>query len=438
MRNLLERIKPRTELPPQKQFVIYIRTLQWYRSRLKGIDAGSEPIHIKSKVIEDRFFPYPFYNKKKEIEALIKQGEISLYKQSKGHGKEKYLYKSLKAGTVNLALLDSKYDEEQLDDLHKLMRKHIMNVTLPKDSPRTDYFQWFLEFRHERPDLFFIVDDFAQRVHTPISNFKSEYRNNILLYEEETTSLDVQTMQPLLLGKILRSKIGENEFSKWIDNGDDIYIMLQKKAGLTTRDEGKKRFFEILFSAKNKELSQLFGKANWIEWINKYKTIVIEENPHSRLKPYSNLAWLLQNTEVKIMRKVWESLHENSIPFLSVHDEIIIRKRDEQQTLALTNAIFSQHFKFFKINKGKTDKVLENETISENEQIRRIETEIGEFENQISDISKAIFQSIEKIRERNEKNQRIRNEIANSEISEKAIFTNKELLKKYRLRIESS
>lgn len=59
--------------------------------------------------------------------------------------------------------------------------------------------------------------------------------------------------------------------------------------------------------------------------------------------------------------------------------------------------------------------------------------EIREFENQISDISKAIFQTIGKIRARNEKNQRIRNEIANSEISEKAIFTNKELLKRYRL-----
>jgi len=39
---------------------------------------------------------------------------------------------------------------------------------------------------------------------------------------------DVATMQPLLLGKILLSEIGSNEYSDWINYGKDIYIMLKK------------------------------------------------------------------------------------------------------------------------------------------------------------------------------------------------------------------
>ncbi|EKB47287.1 DUF6371 domain-containing protein [Cecembia lonarensis] len=58
--------------------------------------------------------------------------------------------------------------------------------------------------------------------------------------------------------------------------------------------------------------------------------------------------------------------------------------------------------------------------------------EIREFENQISDLSKEIFQAIQGIRERRKRNSILRNEIANCEISEKAILVNKELLKAHR------
>lgn len=356
MRNLLDRIKPRVSQSPQKQFVIYVRTHQWHRSRFKGIVAENEAIHIRSQLIEQRFFPFPQYKRKQEIEKLVSDGEISVKEEPIGDGKLKYLYKALKPGIVNLAFLAKQYEDDNLDDLQIAMRSHLMNVQIPSDAPRTDYFEWFLKYKNERPDLFFRVDHFAKRIHTPVSNFKSEYRPNILLYGEETSSMDVQTMQPLLLGKILRSKIGANEFSNWLDDGKDIYIMLQEKAGLKTREDGKKRFFEILFSGKNEGLSHLFGKAEWIEWINDYKIKLEPNNPNSTKKPYSNLAWLLQNTEVKLMRQVWERLLKNSIPFLSVHDEIIVRRRDDERALDLCNEIFSKEFDFFKINiKGKNN-----------------------------------------------------------------------------------
>jgi hypothetical protein len=122
-------------------------------------------------------------------------------------------------------------------------------------------------------------------------------------------------MQPLLLGKILMDRIGVNEYTNWIESGEDIYIKLQQCAGLETRDQGKKRFFEILFAPPSNSLADMFGAADWITWINEYKRTQEPGNPHSKAKPYSNLAWLLQSTEVKTMRKVWQSLNESRDPF---------------------------------------------------------------------------------------------------------------------------
>jgi len=157
-------------------------------------------------------------------------------------------------------------------------------------------------------------------------------------------------MQPLLLGKILRERIGANDFSNWIESGEDIYIKLQQAAGLETRDAGKKRFFEILFAPPSNGLSDIFGAADWITWINAYKRAFEPGNPHSKAKPYSNLAWLLQSTEVQTMRKVWKALNETGIPFLSVHDEIIVKQSDRHQAESLFRRVLDQEFTFYKLN----------------------------------------------------------------------------------------
>jgi hypothetical protein len=67
-------------------------------------------------------------------------------------------------------------------------------------------------------------------------------------------------MQPLLLGKVLKSKIGINDFSNWIDEGRDVYLFLKELADLKTRDEAKEMFYQILFGKPNKALEQVFER----------------------------------------------------------------------------------------------------------------------------------------------------------------------------------
>src|SRR5690554_892914 len=132
-------------------------------------------------------------------------------------------------------------------------------------------------------------------------------------------------MQPTILASILERNMGKNDLSTWRNSGLDVYEMLQSKANLSTRKEAKKRFFEILFSKPSNDLSNMFGNASWINWINDYKSQHLAHNPHSRNKPHSNFGWLLQNTEVQIKKKVWQSLINNNVPFLTILDEIIVK-----------------------------------------------------------------------------------------------------------------
>lgn len=176
-----------------------------------------------------------------------------------------------------------------------------------------------------------IIDGFSGRVHSPITRLSKIMRSKILLQGQKTISLDVATMQPMLLGKILQEKIGDNEFSQWIDSGKDVYLMLQQKANLLTRDEGKQLFFNFLFSKPTSK--GIYENTGWVTWINQYKSTVVPDNPNTIEKPHSNLSWLLQKKEVETMKKVWKLLVARRILFLSIHDSVIVKENDKESAV---------------------------------------------------------------------------------------------------------
>lgn len=329
------------------EFMIFVRTQMFFRSRLKGIDQDLK-VYLSAKEIEG-FFPYPRYDRGREIASLVSAGELKIHEEtSTTTGNKVFKYEALKPGEMDIRYI--KTTPPSNDPLLKAMKRNLGAVTLVPGSPSTPYFDAFLKFKDRFIDVFFSQDLFCGRIHTPVSNFHADYRENILINGRETVSFDVATMQPLLLGKILRDQIGENEFSGWIESGQDIYSELQKRAELETRDHGKKRFFEILFSKPNDQLSDMFGNAPWITWINEFKAKPLPGNPHNHTKRHSNLAWLLQTTEVKLMRKVWELLAKNNIPFLSVHDEIIVQRENSPRAETIFRNVLKKEFTTFKLN----------------------------------------------------------------------------------------
>ena len=320
-----------------ENFPTLVRTMQFQNSRRR--DKEWEPVHIPKSEL-----------KAVNLDALVRMGEIAIIKKETKNGYLSNNYDALKSGKVNISLLEPLLSKP-LDKLTTSMREHLKKVTLKQGTGSTEYFDWFLNYNKQSKYLnrFFQVDSFSGRVHTPVSNFHRIYRPNILLDEETTGSLDVATMQPVLLGAILRREIGSNEYSQWIDAGQDIYECIREKAKLRTRDEGKKRFFEIIFSPADKRLAAMFGNAEWITWVNDLKSKEMEANPHTMEKQHSNLAWLLQTTEVKIMREVWQGLHDAGIVFLSVHDEVIVKAKDIADAELIFSNVLSKYFRYYKL-----------------------------------------------------------------------------------------
>jgi hypothetical protein len=342
----VDRNKPFISTAQQEQFLIYIRTKQVFSLRLRTESDEVQAVHVSTIEIEERFFPYPKFKRKDEITALVNSSELIVTEKNK-----RFYYEVLKPGKIDLSLIIAKPLPK--DTIYKVMLEHLKSVSLPSGAASTEYFDLFLKYQHIRPELFFKVDAFAGRVHSPVSNFHRTHRPFLLLNGEQTTSLDVATMQPLLLGKILTKFLVGNEYSTWINEGKDIYLELQAKAGLKTRDEAKKKFFEILFSKPSKALAALFGVSDWINWINQYKSTQEPLNPHGKDKPHSNLAWLLQSTEVKVMEQVWRKLIAAKIVFVPVHDEIIIPVSKAEHARLIMTDVLSKEFTYFKISSDK-------------------------------------------------------------------------------------
>lgn len=325
------------------KFVEYIRTKQFMLNAIKGVDPNTF-VFISMNEIKSRFLVNPH----EDIKSLVEAGEIEVKKSKSAKGYIFYSYKVLKAGYYDLNLTEPKGKE--LTYTTERMMNILKDVSLKKDSPSTQYFNSFLEHKNQLLRIFFNVDEFSGRVHSPVTSFKSEYRHNILIDGKETTSLDVVTMQPVLLGEILKKTIGENDFSSWINEGRDIYLMLQSKANLKSRDVAKKRFFEILFSRPNYSLKNMFGNSNWITWINEIKNKPFNENPHTLEKNHSNLAYILQISEVNIMTEVWCNLLDNEIKFISVHDEIIIKQSDNYKAKEIFSHVLSKYLSYFRLS----------------------------------------------------------------------------------------
>lgn len=339
-----------------ENFITYVRTKQFF-GQLKHRDTDTpHPVHIPMNEIKSRFFNNP----RPEIELLKQEGKLQVTEQTTKNGYTAFLYKVTETGGINPAMLKSQ--PKQHTPIEAYIMACLKKAGLKKDAPSTVYFDSFLHLKNKYIDLFFTVDDFAGRIHTPVSNFHRNYRQNLLIEGHAIASIDVVTMQPLLLGKILTTAIGDNAYSDWINAGKDIYLMIMERMKLGSRDEAKTRFFEIVFSKPNQQLSEMFGHAAWIEWINAIKSEPIAYNPHTLEKQHSNLAWLLQNTEVRLMRKVWKALRAADIPFLTVHDEVIMREQDAERSMKIFDRVLRDEFAYFRLeHKGMPQQPLPKE-----------------------------------------------------------------------------
>ena len=236
--------------------------------------------------------------------------------------------------------------------LHKIMRDYLMRVTVTSTDSLSVYFREFLKHRDKHLQEFFTVDGFSGRVHTPVVSLKSVFRPRLRLDESKLVSLDVKQMQPTVLAKILQKEIGDNPFSSTVWKGDDVYLLIQKQnKEIASRDDAKRFLYRLIFGKPIDDIKNMFGGDNqWVDWINKYKSRRERRNPHS-ISPHTNLAWRLQSEEVGCMKQIWTKLVARNIPFLTIHDDILCKREDEEEVLRVMDSILKTHFRYYEIVK---------------------------------------------------------------------------------------
>ena len=333
----------------EQSFLALIRALQLKKQSTRK-DQTLDFVFLSLKTIKANFFQDDYelvFNK------LKSQKEIDFEKVLNDNGSFYFKFKVLKDGPIDFSLLKDK--SRKLDNLERMIKANLRWVSIVQGIQSSIYFEQFLKQKEKHLDAFFLVDKFSGRIHTPITSLQGSIRKHLLLKNETVVSLDVAQIQPLLLSFILNENIGNNEFTEWIENGEDIYLKFKEKLNLQNREEAKTKFYEITFGIANKRLAEMFGFSIWIKWVNDVKSFVLQQNPNSKTKPHSNLAWLLQTTEVKIMRSIWQKLIDNDILFLTVHDEVIVRISDEDETYTIMVDELKFHFNTFKVNVKKND-----------------------------------------------------------------------------------
>ena len=331
----------------------YIRTKTIHKHRLKD-QTDYETVKVYQYELR-KFLHGPREMWGLQLQRLKEMGEISF------DMRDNFKVNNIK-GPVNLRLLDLTRKRAKarvpLTPLHIYMRNELMHVELdvPQDSIPV-YFRAFLDHKKKILDgkekdmgIFFTVDAFANRVHTPVVNLKHDLRSKILFHGKPVVSLDVKQMQPTILAKILDRNIGSNPFSDAIFNGQDVYELLKENCQeVKTRDDAKKLLFKLIFGKPMNDIGKLIkGDTAWVDWINQYKSRIENKNPHNR-ETHTNLAWLLQYSEVQVMSGIWARLKSKGIPFLTIHDDILCLEDHKEDVFDIMDSELKKHFKNYKI-----------------------------------------------------------------------------------------
>lgn len=305
-------------------------------------------VHISDQEIEKRFFIFPHHIRKNEIKYLIEQGLLKHWQEPTGTGRIKNMYYALRACGLRPDLIQQKRPE--LGPTQKYMLHCLLRTTLKKESPSTPYFDFFLDYGAVFPFLFYRIDEFSGRLHTPVTSLPGAIRKNLLINGQPTASIDVGQMQPQLLSKILKEQIGKNQFSQWMDEGLDIYDIIAAKANLSSREAGKDKFFDLTFGVPKPDLISMFGRTNWIHYINKCKSYDEPNKPTKyRNKNHNNLAWMLSRSEVRTMKEIWKKLFELNIQFLTVHDEVIVTADRVEEAINVFHSVLGPIFANYKL-----------------------------------------------------------------------------------------
>lgn len=183
----------------------------------------------------------------------------------------------------------------------------------------------YQQMNQEERTRYIKQDSFSGRIYTIATGVPKWVRSYIRLAGEPVAEIDMKATHPYLLFHILR----ETDYIRFVwdttHSDRDIYEAYGERIGISERKAVKYRFLRSIYGRMNskyyKEFKEQFPEAGKV--IDDIKKREIKGNP-SKKGNYTNLAYKIMNKEVKLFRKVWEGMYLAGIPFLPIHDGILV------------------------------------------------------------------------------------------------------------------
>jgi len=189
-------------------------------------------------------------------------------------------------------------------------------------------------------------DNFAGRYYHYLTNIPNRQRlRHTLIDGENVVELDIEQCQIKILQSVLENMgMGEN-FTRWMDDGNGLYEYIQDQHNIATRKEAKQFVFKMIFGDYNSKSSKLMYEIfpDLEEPFFKIKSVKDPANPSRKI--FSNLARMLQLHEVEMLKDLGNMLDLMDIPFLSIHDSVLVKQSDFVRTESIFKQIAKQYIK---------------------------------------------------------------------------------------------
>lgn len=276
---------------------------------------------------------------KKYLEIFEKLEQLKLIKRvDVGCNKYNYKIHAFRPITTKLRYIeqDREYKEKAIqlyeNYLDSFNHDDLTALTIKENLKRTTY-------KNKPVKTIVHKDNFAGRYYHYLTNIPSRQRlRHIKIDDTPVVELDIQQCQIKILEKVLRERNMAPSFTDWMDDNNVLYDYVKDKMKLPTRSEAKQSVFKMLFghynSAASKKMYSLFPD---LEAPMKIIKSVRDYNNPSR-KIYSNLARILQLEEVNILRTLAFRLSYYDLPFLPVHDSVLVKITD----LSMVEKLFTE------------------------------------------------------------------------------------------------
>ena len=195
------------------------------------------------------------------------------------------------------------------------------------------FFEFYQSLSPQMKIIYFKIDTFGKRLHSPCTYTPKEYRKYIK-HTGDLYEIDLRASQPTLLCQILANNgIKDEKFIKDVEE-DHYYKNIMNQYDISRGDAKQKAMQElyckVLISGHriNPTLDNFKKRypiaGNFCQQIKSEKRIPLEYGHKKKIKRNANLAMDLQRFESKIFSEIRAELVLNSIKHVPIHDAIII------------------------------------------------------------------------------------------------------------------